>query len=149
MPAQVTRAALAATALLAGASAARAADVLSWPSGHDGKGSAFAADTLLLGDYAQIVTGSGGLTFTDTGYLPIEGFALNGKPVAAAGFNDPSGNGWGAFIRYTGTGTQTLSPYGFPATATYTQLSYQVVAYDGLATFGFGASGAAAVPRAV
>ena len=112
-------------------------------------GAAVTADTLLLGDYAQIVTSNGGTTFTDTGYLPVEGFSLAGQAVTPAGFNAPNGTGWGAYVQYTGSGTQTLMPGGIPASATYSQLSYQIVGYTGLATFGFDASGRATVGGSV
>ncbi len=131
------------TALLAAAGVARANPTLTWnPRAVKLDGAKFTADTLLLGDYAQIVTSNGGLAFTDTGYLPIEGFTLAGQPVAPSGFNAPTGQGWGAYVHYAATGTETLSPYGFPATVTYTNLNYQIVGYNGLATFVFNASGA-------
>lgn len=137
---------LGATTLIAATGVACASPTLSWnPRAVKLDGAKFTADNLLLGDYAQIVTSNGGLTFTDTGYLPIEGFSLAGQAITAPGLNDPSGQGWGAYVHYYASGTQTLSPYGVPATATYTQLSYQLIAYNGLATFGFGAGGAPVV----
>lgn len=105
--------------------------------------------SLILGDYAQIVTSQGGTRFTDTGYLPVEGISLGGQPSVPAGLNDPSGSGWGAFVHYRGTGTQTLLPNGFPLTATYTQLSYQLVSFRGFASYGFGPTGAAVVGGAL
>lgn len=137
--------ALGTMALLATAGVALASPVVTWnPRALGLNGASLAADALLLGDYAQVVTSGGGLAFTDTGYLPVEGFSVAGHAVTPAGFNDPSGHGWGAYVRYTGSGTQTLSPYGLPA-ATYTQLSYQIIGYDGLAAFAFGADGAPVV----
>ena len=113
------------------------------PLGLDG--SRFTADGFNLGDYAQIVTSNGGTMFTDTGYLPVESFSLDGRNFAPSGFNDPSGEGWGAYLQYTGSGTQTLLPNGFPVAATYDQLSYQLIAFNGLASYGFNAGGAAVV----
>ncbi len=134
------------TAVLAATGAARANPTLTWnPRAVKLDGAKFTADTLLLGDYAQIVTSNGGLAFADTGYLPIEGFTLAGQPVTPSGFNAPGGQGWGAYVHYSASGTETLSPYGFPANVTYSQLSYQIVGYKGLATFGFNASGAPVV----
>lgn len=106
------------------------------------------AGSLILGDYAQIVTSQGGTRFTDTGYLPVEGVSLSGGSVPP-GLNDPSGAGWGAFVHYIGTGTQTLLPNGFPLTATYTQLSYQLVSFRGLASYGFSPTGAVVVGGAL
>ena len=42
----------------------------------------------------------------------------------------------GAFVRYTASGTLTYSQ-GFPNTATYQQLNYQIVGYNGAASFTF------------
>jgi hypothetical protein len=103
------------------------------------------ADTLRLGDYAKITMGDGGTTFSDVGYLPVEGFSLGGKPLSLPGFTAPGGFGWGVYFRYSGTGTQTLSASGIPESATYSQLSYQLFSYEGSATFGIDAAGDAAL----
>lgn len=103
------------------------------------------ADTLLLGDYAKITMSNGGRTFSDVGYLPVQGFSLGGKPLSPPGFTAPGGSGWGVYFRYSGTGTQTLSASGIPESATYSQLSYQLISYEGSATFGIDAAGDAAV----
>ena len=134
---------LVAAAILATAQVARAAQVFTWnPAAAGLAGSAFTADRFNLGDHAEIVTSNGGLLFTDTGYMPLLGFSLNGQGIDPAGFDNPDGTGWGAFIHYTAAGTQTLSPLGYPASATFTQLSYEIVGYNGLATFSFDANGA-------
>ena len=110
------------------------------------------ADTLVLSDYAQISfipTGPTTAMFMDAGYLPVIGFQLNGQAVAPAGYLAPDGSGWGAYIRYAGTGTQVLSPQGVPVSATYQTLTYDLVGYNGLATFGFAADGSATTGGAI
>jgi hypothetical protein len=136
---------LAATAVLFAATGmAEASEIFSWvPSAAQLDGATVTADTLLLGDYAGIALG-GDTAFTEAGYLPIEGFSLAGHAITPSGFNDLSGNGWGAYIRYSASGTQTLSRYGTPQ-ALYEQFSYQIVGFNGLATYGFGADGGAVV----
>jgi hypothetical protein len=100
-------------------------------------GSKFNADTILLGDYSQVVmsptysTFTAG-TFTDTGYLPIESFLLGGQPVSPAGFNQSGG--WGAYVAFSSRGT--FSSDGSVLKATYTQLDYQIIGYNGSADFG-------------
>lgn len=114
-------------------------------------GTSVTTDTLVLSDYAQISftpTGPTTATFMDVGYLPVIGFQLNGQAVAPAGYLAQDGSGWGAYIRYVGTGTQTLSPAGLPA-ATYQTLTYDFVGYNGLATFGAAADGSAMVGGAI
>lgn len=121
-------------------------------------GTKLTADTFVLSDYAQItftptgLTPDGNLTatFLDTGYLPVIGFRLNGQEVTPSDYLPSNGGGWGAYIQYTGTGTQILSPQGAPLSATYSKLDYSIVGYNGLATFGRDAkTGAATVGSAI
>lgn len=115
-------------------------------------GTSVTADTLVLSDYAQISftpTGPTTATFMDAGYLPVIGFLLNGQVVAPSGYLAPGGSGWGAYIRYVGTGSQILSPQGIPVSATYQTLTYDIVGYNGLATFGFAADGSATAGGAI
>ena len=96
------------------------------------------ADTLVLGDYAQISfipIDKTTATFVDAGYLPVLGFRLNGQAVTSFGYLAVDGSGWGAYIRYFGTGTQTLSTQGLPS-ATYQTLAYEFIGYNGVAKFG-------------
>ena len=135
---------LAAFASFLTASSARAADAFTWnPRAVRLDGERFTADTLVLGDYARITFGFDGrdTTFLDRGFMPILGFTLQGELVQPAGF----GAGWGAYIDYEARGTQTFSD-GVPVSATFTQLSYSIVGYNGAATFALdGASGAPTV----
>lgn len=111
-------------------------------------GTKVTADTFVLSDYAQISftpTGPTTATFIDAGYLPVLGFRLNGQAVTSSGYFATDGSGWGAYIRYVGTGTQTLSPQGVLVSATYQTLTYDFIGYNGLATFGFAADGSATV----
>ena len=103
------------------------------------------ADTWTLSDYAQVTFSSDGTTFVDTGILPIIGFSLNGAPVASPGYAAPDGTGWGAYIRYSGTGTESYTAAGLPSAATFSTLDYQVIGYNGLATFSLAPDGSAAV----
>ena len=110
------------------------------------------ADTLVLSDDAQISftpTSATTASFMDAGYLPVIGFQLNGQAVAPSGYLAPDGSGWGAYIHYVGTGTETISPQGFPESAIYQTLTYDLVGYNGLATFNFAADGSATVSGAI
>jgi hypothetical protein len=128
---------LAAAATLASAGAAQAGEILSWnPHAAKLNGTKFSADTLLLGDYSQVVMSPSNSTFTagtftDAGYLPIEGFQLGGQTVRPAGFSDPGG--WGAYVAFNSRGT--FSSDGLLLNAAYTQLDYQIVGYNGTADF--------------
>jgi hypothetical protein len=122
---------------------ARAGEIFNWnPRAAGLNGEAVTADVVQLADYDQIVQEPGGATITEAGYLPVTGFSLNGEPVAAAGLNDPGGGGWGAHVRITGTGTAFASPSGAPGGAVYDELSYEIVGFNGLATYGFDDNGA-------
>ena len=115
-------------------------------------GAKVTADTLVLSDYAQIrftPTSPTTAAFVDIGYLPVIGFRLNGQAVTPPGFLAADGSGWGAYIRYAGTGSQTLSPQGVPLSATFQTLAYGFVGYNGLATFGFAPDGSATTGGAV
>lgn len=100
------------------------------PLGLDGK--KFTADTISLSDFGQIVVNPVTGTFSEAGYLPILGFSLAGRSIRPTGFNDPTG--WGAFVRYQAAGTQALTPTGL--VATYSSLSYSLVGFNGVATYG-------------
>lgn len=110
-------------------------------------GTEFTADTLVLSDFAQITFSDGGTRFVDLGILPIIGFTLNGVAVAPPGYR--TADGWGAFVRYLGTGTQSYLAPGVPDTATFEEVSYELVGYNGLATFGFAPDGSAVVGGAI
>ena len=136
--------------LFLGAAGPAAAGPFTFTPGAAGlNGGTFAADTLVVNDNAQITFGNNGTTFADIGYLAVTGFQLNGQNVAAPNFQSADGTGWGAYISYSGTGTQVLSPGGLPTAATFQQLTYSLIAYNGLATFGFAADGSATTGGAV
>ncbi|MBN9561720.1 MAG: VPLPA-CTERM sorting domain-containing protein [Alphaproteobacteria bacterium] len=63
------------------------------------------------------------------------GFTLNGATVTPKGFNDSTGKGWGAYVWFSSTGTVTPTADG-GLNAVYGQLDYQIVGYNGLASFG-------------
>ena len=104
-------------------------------------GSKFTADTVRLSDFGQIVVNPATGVFTEAGYLPVLGFALNGQAISPSGFDDPSGDGWGAFVRYQATGTQAVTSSWI--VATYSSLSYAVYGFNGLTTYGLDATGVA------
>ena len=95
-----------ALALLLGMTGFAAADPFTWRPGAVAlNGANVTADTLVLSDFAQITFSNGGTSFVDRGILPIVGFRLNGQAIAPYGYGQQ--NGRGAFVRYTGTGTQS------------------------------------------
>lgn len=100
---------------------------------------------LVLSDYAQISFSNNGTTFVDTGILPILGFTLDGAPVTSPGYAAPDGTGWGAYVQYVGTGAEAYAAAGVPSAATFSTLSYKIIGYNGLATFGFAPDGSAVV----
>jgi hypothetical protein len=104
-------------------------------------GGSFVANTMLLSDFGQIVVNPETGAFTETGYLPVLGFALNERPIDPSGFNSASGNGWGAYIQYQGAGTQMITPDAI--VATYSSLTYEIYGFNGVATYGLDPSGAA------
>lgn len=97
-------------------------------------GRKFTADSVQLADFGQIVINPATGEFSEAGYLPVLGFALSGKPISPDGFNAPSGDGWGAYVRYQAAGTQALTPGGI--VATYSSLAYSLYGFNGLATYG-------------
>jgi hypothetical protein len=101
---------LASACLFGSVAAGHAAQLFRWnPQAVGLVGGSFVADQLSLSDFAQITFGDDGLTFTETGYFPVLGFSLAGQPVEPVGFNDNTHSGWGLYVRYVGSGTQTLS----------------------------------------
>lgn len=127
--------ALAVAGAVASTGAAQAGEIFSWnPHAVKLNGTKFSADTMLLGDYSQVVLHPDG-TFTDSGYLPVDGFSLAGRLVAPTGFKDPNGTGWGAYVAFTSAGTVMPTSDG-GLSARYGQLDYQIVGYNGFATFG-------------
>lgn len=123
------------------AGTAQAGEVFTWaPEAVGLNGETFTADALHFADYDLIVQDPDSATFTEAGYLPITGFSLAGQPVTSAGLNDPDGTGWGAYMRITGNGTATVSPSGTPG-AVYDELSYEIVGFNGSATYAFDMDG--------
>lgn len=123
---------LAIAATLASAGAAQAGQIFSWnPHAVKLNGTKFSADTILAGDYSQVVLHADG-TFTDSGYLPIQGFQLGGRDVTVTGFNKP--NGWGAYVHFDSLGKGTPTRAGL--SAEYAVLKYQIIGYNGVAAFG-------------
>ena len=109
-------------------------------------GSKFTADTVRVSDFGQVIVSAvdpatGTSTFSEAGYLPVLGFSLGGQTVSSAGFNDPTGKGWGAYVMYQGSGTQMVTQNGI--LAKYSDLSYSIYGFNGHAEFGLDANGVA------
>ena len=135
-------------ALLLGSTALASAEPFTWnPKAVKLDVTKFTADTLVLSDFAQITFSEGGTRFVDRGILPVIGFRLNGQTVSPSGYG--TAGGWGAYIQYVGTGTQSYFAPGVPRAATFETLTYQVVGYNGLATFGFDTAGVSVVGGAI
>lgn len=90
-------------ALAAGAySAASAAPItFTWdPAGAGLNGAAVTADNINLGDYSAITINNSTHTFTETGYLPVNGFSLGGTGVTASGL----GSTYGLYFGFNASG---------------------------------------------
>lgn len=111
------------------------------PQGVGLQGGAFTANSMQLSDFGQIMLNPLTGEFSETGYLPILGFSLNGHPVNPSGFNAAAGDGWGAYLFYEATGVQSLTANGI--VASYSSLSYTLYGFNGLATYGLNGMGAA------
>lgn len=109
-------------------------------------GGKVSADGLQLSDYGQILINPLTGAFREQGYLPVLSFTAQNRSVSPDGFNNPAATGWGAYISYTGAGYQAFTPSGI--LATYTSLTYQLIGFNGLATYGLGPTGAAYVTGA-
>jgi hypothetical protein len=97
LPAFATLATLATVTAQAGTTPTNAFDWNLRPLQLDG--GSFVANTMVLSDFGQIVSNPETGAFTEAGYLPILGFALNGQPIDPRGFDAASGNGWGAYVQ--------------------------------------------------
>ena len=129
----------------AAANHAQAAEIFTWtPQALGLNGTAFTADAISFADYDRIEQAADNTTFTEAGYLPITGFSLSGQAVTPAGLNSPDGAGWGAYMRLTASGPLAVSAIGIPEPV-YEQLSYQIVGFNGLASYGFTADGTVVV----
>lgn len=102
------------------------------PSAAGLTGGNVTADNIIISDYSHVEIGEGG-AFTDSGYLAVSGFQLNGVDINAAGLNDT----YGLFFEFSGTGTQTTNdPFTTANSGTFDSLTYTLYAYEGpAATF--------------
>ncbi len=83
--------------------------------------------------------GSDGLSFHDVGYMPINEMTIAGN-IPGVTPRLSNGDFSGVFVQYTGDGVQHFAN-GFPTTADYTNLHYELIGYKGDATFGPSADG--------
>jgi hypothetical protein len=106
------------------------------PAGDGLTGTAFTADNIITSDFSTVrLTGA---SFSDSGFLGVQSFQLNGTTLPAGGLNTT----YGLFFQFTGTGTITAAnPATTPTVGQFTSLSYTLFGYNGpAATFGFDAS---------
>ena len=91
------------------------------------------ADNMLVSDFAKVVFGAGN-TFSESGFLAVTGFQLDGVQVANAELNKD----YGLYIQFAGSGTlsQTGNPSLVPNFGSFSSLTYTLYAYTGpAATF--------------
>ena len=91
------------------------------------------ADNMLVSDFAKVVFGAGN-TFSESGFLAITGFQLDGKQVMNAELNKD----YGLYVEFAGTGTlsQAGNPSLVPNFGSFSTLTYTLYAYKGpAATF--------------
>ncbi len=130
--------ALAMAGVCAGAVAADLPDFTLAPSTLGVVAATVKADNLLLSDFAKVVFGAGN-TFTESGYLAVTGFQLDGIQVNNADLN----NTYGLYIDFKGSGTLSLAgnPTTVPNFGSFSDLTYTLYAYKGpAATFAINAS---------
>jgi hypothetical protein len=107
------------------------------PSGAGLTGSDVTADNIIISDYSHVVIAGDG-SFTDEGYLAVEGFQLDSAAVVASGLNTT----YGLYFEFSGTGTQTTNdPFTAANTGSFDTLTFTLYGYNGpAATFGFDGS---------
>lgn len=91
------------------------------------------ADNMLISDFAKVLFGPGN-TFSESGFLAITGFQLDGMQVMNAELN----NKYGLYVEFAGTGTlsQTGNPSLVPNFGSFSTLTYTLYGYKGpAATF--------------
>ena len=93
-------------------------------------GTAFAADNILLSDYAtvQFTTTNGVTRFTDRGVLQVTGFQLSSPVVSTPGLN--AANGYGLYFVFDSGGTQNTSTFGATSTGTFDTLNYTLYGFN-------------------
>lgn len=102
-------------------------------------GGSVTADNIIVSDYFRVVAGPEDGTFTQTGFLSVEGFQLANSSVSSPGLNST----YGLYISFSGTGQQLSG--GNPLTSftsgSLTKLDYTLFGYNGpAATFSFNAA---------
>ena len=96
-------------------------------------GTQFRADNLIVSDFASVALS--GSTFSETGYLSVSSFQLDGKGMVAPGLNDT----YGLYFQFSGAGT---------VNGPFSSLNYSLFGVNGVPTFGPGGT-ISAVPGAV
>ena len=96
-------------------------------------GTQFRADNVIVSDFASVAIS--GSTFSETGYLSVSSFQLDGKGMVAPGLNDT----YGLYFQFSGAGT---------VNGPFSSLNYSLFGVNGVPTFGPGGT-ISAVPGAV
>jgi len=91
------------------------------------------ADNIVVSDFASVALS--GSTFTETGYLPVSSFQLNGTVAPAPGLN----SAYSLYFQFNGAGANN---------GPFTSLNYTLFGVNGVPTFGPGGT-ISAVPGAV
>ena len=124
-------------ALLLGTVMASAASVAAWAgnltmtwdpngAGLNGTGNV-TFDNQVISDFSQtgVAAVNGTAAFTDSGYLPITQFVLNGTGLNSTGL----GTGYELYYKYTATGTFSNGVNLLGSTATFNSLTYTLYAH--------------------
>jgi len=103
------------------------------PAGAGLTGSVLTADNIIVSDFANIAVA--GSTFTESGYLSVSSFQLNGVAAPAPGLNST----YSLYFQFNGGGA---------VNGAFSSLNYTLFGVNGVPTFGPGAA-ISAVPGAV
>ena len=95
--------------------------------------SSITADNIVVSDFASVVLS--GATFTESGYLPVSSFQLNGMVAPSPGLNST----YSLYFQFSGAGTNN---------GPFSSLNYTLFGVNGVPTFGPGGT-ISAVPGAV
>jgi len=91
------------------------------------------ADNIIISDFATVAMIPGTNRFTESGYLQVAGFQLNGAPVTPTGFN----TAYNLYIPFSGTGRLTsanMNPVAGPTNGVFDTLNYQFIGKTGAGT---------------
>ncbi len=104
------------------------------PPGGTLVGTPVTADNIIISDFSTVRFTSPG-NFSDSGFLSVQNFQLNGAVVNGGGLNST----YGLYFDFAGVGTITGSnPFTGPTSGSFSSLNFTLYGYNGpAATFGF------------